>query len=108
MFKGGFGYLKIGDSRGNQNINIKIGISKLNYNRTTIISNISNILETFTEDIIVPLSLSNGSDIIKIDIPNSNLFFNKGDLLFFKIIFYIGTYMISFPILNTTLILKPT
>jgi hypothetical protein len=108
LFKGGFGYLKIGDSGGNQNITIKIGISKLNYNSTTIISNISNILESFTEDIIVPLSISNGSDVIKFDIPNSNLFFNKGDLLFFKIIFYIGSYMISFPILNTTLILKPT
>lgn len=108
LFKGGFGYLKINDSRGTQNITIKLGISKINQNISTNVSNISNVLETFTEDIIVPYSAINGSDITKINIPNSNLFFNKGDLLFFKIIFYIGTYMISFPILNTTLILKPT
>lgn len=107
VLSAGFGYLKIGSALGNQNISIKIGLSKLNKDNSKSISNISNILQTFTEDIILNVS-TNGSDIIKFDLPNSNIILNKGDLIFFKIIFYIGSYYISYPILNTTLILKPT
>lgn len=103
---GGFGYLKIGNSKGNQNISIKIGLSKINKDDPIIFSNITNILETFTEDIIVPTTI-NGSDIIKFDIPYSNFSFNKGDLIFFKIIFYMGSYNISYPLFNASLIMKP-